>query len=330
MGWRYSLFRPLGLPDHRHSLGFLRPATLVAKLLYPSNPAHIPSLLWQHCSCRTRRCAQGTLHPTLRLIWIPAVFLQNLPRLNDLVDKIPSPLGLFHFWSLAVEEQFYLLWPFVLFLQKSRSRARTLCLGIFLFACIFRILIWQFASNPNQFSEFLLTRSGELAAGGWLALAYRGPEWSRVKALAPHAALAGLVGFLIAGVLNGTFELTGYLQVTIGLPCITVCATALLVLAMERGIVQRCAEAAWLRWLGGISYGLYVFHMLFLGIFIFIEQKIFGPRSQLITSAALLFIAAAGSVCSAWLSFHFFEAPFLKLKDRLSTRSIERAEKVSI
>jgi peptidoglycan/LPS O-acetylase OafA/YrhL len=273
---------------------------------------------------------KGTLYPTLRLIWIPAFFLQNMPHLNGLVDRIPSPLGLFHFWSLAVEEQFYLLWPAVLFLQRSRSRARTLCLGIFLFACIFRLLIWRLAPNPDQFSEFLLTRAGELAAGGWLALAYRGPEWSRVKAVAPYAALAGLAGFLVSGVLNGTFELIGSWQAIVGLPCITVCAAALLVLAMEPGVVQRCAEAAWLRWLGGISYGVYVFHMLFLGIFIAIEQKIFGSRSQFVTSAALLLIAAVGSVCSAWLSFHFFEQPFLKLKNRFSNRSVETASKISI
>jgi peptidoglycan/LPS O-acetylase OafA/YrhL len=273
---------------------------------------------------------KGTLYPALRLIWIPVFFLQNMPHLNALVDIIPSPLGLFHFWSLAVEEQFYLLWPVVLFLQKTRDRARTLCLGIFLFACLFRLLIWHFAPNPNQFSQFLFSRSGELAAGGWLALAYRGPEWARVKAIAPFAALAGLAGFLASGVLNGTFECIGYWQSVTGLPCITVFAAALLVLAMEPGIVQRCAEAAWLRWLGGISYGVYVFHLLFLAVYNWIEQRIFGSRSALITNVAVLIIAAVGSVCSAWLSFRFFETPFLRLKNRLSARSPEKASEITI
>jgi peptidoglycan/LPS O-acetylase OafA/YrhL len=62
---------------------------------------------------------KGTLLPALRLIWIPAFFLQNMPHLVALVDRIPSPLGIFHFWSLAVEEQFYLLWPFVLSSSSS-------------------------------------------------------------------------------------------------------------------------------------------------------------------------------------------------------------------
>ena len=123
-----------------------------------------------------------------------------MPHLNALVDRIPSPLGLFHFWSLGVEEQFYLIWPFLLVIQKSRNRAQNLCVAIFLFACLFRILIWNFAPNPDDFSEFLITRSGELAAGGWLALAYRGPAWSRIQRFAPVATLVGFAGFLTSGI----------------------------------------------------------------------------------------------------------------------------------
>jgi peptidoglycan/LPS O-acetylase OafA/YrhL len=264
----------------------------------------------------------GTFRQASVLIWIPLLFLQNMPHLIDLVDHIASPLALFHFWSLAVEEQFYLIWPFVLFLQRrSRSRAQIFCLAVFFFACLFRLLIWKLAPNPGRFAEFLVSRSGELAAGGWLALAYRGPAWFRVQQFAPVAAVAGLAGFLASGLLSGAFETTGRLQMVFGLPCITVCFSAVLVLAMQPGIVQRCAEATWLRWLGGISYGIYVFHMLFLSVFVAINHKLFGERSQLVSNAGLLLIAAVGSISMAWLSFHFFETPFLRLKDRFATRS---------
>jgi peptidoglycan/LPS O-acetylase OafA/YrhL len=265
---------------------------------------------------------RGTLRQTLDLIWIPLLFLQNMPHLTGLVDRIPSPLGLFHFWSLAVEEQFYLIWPFILVLQKSRSRAQNFCLATFLFACLFRFLVWSFSSHSDQFGEFLITRSGELAAGGWLALAYRGPAWLRIQRFAPVAILVGLAGFLISGILAGSLEASGRILMVFGLPCITVAFAALLALAMKPGIVQRCAEAAWLRWIGGISYGIYVFHMLFLNTFIFINEKVFGHRSHMISNAGLFLVAAVGSVGMAWLSFHFFETPFLKLKDRFTTRSV--------
>ena len=278
---------------------------------------------------------KGTLRPALHLIWIPALFLQNMPPLTALVDRIPSPLALFHFWSLAVEEQFYLLWPFLLFLQKSgnpekfRRRAQILCLGIFVFACVFRLLIWTLAPGPDRFAEFLITRSGELAAGGWLALAYRGPNRSRIESIAPFAALFGVAGFLTSGIYSGSLEMSGPRQMIVGLPCITIAAAALLVLAMRPGVIQRCAEIAWLRWLGGISYGVYVFHMLFLSVFVSIEQRIFGQRSQVVTNAALFCIAAIGSVSIAWISFRFFETPFLKLKDRFSARSADSVSPVS-
>jgi peptidoglycan/LPS O-acetylase OafA/YrhL len=264
----------------------------------------------------------GTFRGTVRLIWIPILFLQNMPHLNGLIDKVPSPLGLFHFWSLAVEEQFYLFWPLLLVLQKSRSRAQSFCLYTFLFSALFRILIWNLAPTPDQFGQFLLTRAGELAAGAWLALAYRGPSWSTVERFAPIAAIGGSCGFVISGVLSGTMDTSGDFQMTFGLPCITVCCAGVLVLALRPGIVQRCAEAAWLRWLGGISYGIYVYHMLFLRLFILANQKILGQRSQTMMNLGLLVIAAIGSVSFAWLSFHLFESPFLKLKGRFSTRSI--------
>ena len=106
-----------------------------------------------------------------------------------------------------------------------------------------------------------------------------------------------------------------------GLPCITLGLAGLLVLAMRPGIVQRCAEASWLRWLGGISYGIYVFHMLFLNTFISIEEKLFGHHGHGVTTAGLFLVAAVGSVGMAWISFHFFETPFLTLKNRFTTRS---------
>jgi peptidoglycan/LPS O-acetylase OafA/YrhL len=272
---------------------------------------------------------KGTLRPTLHLIWIPVLFLQNMPHLTALVDRIPSPLALFHFWSLAVEEQFYFIWPILLFFQRTRSRAQNLCLGIFVFACLFRLLIWGLAPDPDRFTEFLVTRSGELAAGGWLALAYRGPNRSRIERIGPFAALLGVAGFLASGIRSGSLEVHGALQLIVGLPCITVGAAALLVLAMRPGVIQRCAEMAWLRWLGGISYGVYVFHMLFLSVFVSIEQRIFGQRSQVVTNTALFFIAAIGSVSMAWISFRFFETPFLKLKDRFSARSANSVSQVS-
>lgn len=261
----------------------------------------------------------GTLGQTLRMIWVPFLFLQDIPLLKKgNIDHLSSPLPPFHFWCLAVEEQFYLIWPFLLVLQPTRERAKALCLGTFCFACIYRVVLWQLASDPQPYVEFLLTRSGELAAGGWLAMSYRGAEWSRIVRFAPVASVAGLIGFLFSGFAQHTFEERGQWMLELGLARLTPFCVSLIALAIGPGIVSSLSSAGWLRWLGGISFGVYVFHVLFGKIFAGIAHVLVGTRSATAQNAAFFLIAAIGSIASAWLSFHFYETPFLRLKRRFT------------
>ncbi|NYF79259.1 acyltransferase family protein [Granulicella arctica] len=261
--------------------------------------------------------AVGTFLPALKMIWVPFLFLQNIPPLIDNINRLPSPFPLFHFWSLAVEEQFYLIWPFLLVLQKTRRRAQLLCLTVFLLACAFRICLWQFAPNPD-YVEFILTRAGELAAGGWLAIAYRGPEWPRVERFAPATAMLGGAGFLFAGLHCHSFESTSSWMMELGLPGITLCLASILVLAIRPGLLQRCFSGAWLRWIGSISFGIYVFHVLLAKVFHFLTHQLAGNRGPMVQNAVFFVIAAIGSVVAAWLSFHFYEKRFLRIKKRFT------------
>jgi len=262
--------------------------------------------------------AVGTFRQAMSTIWVPALFLQNMPYLIDRIDHLASPLALFHFWSLAVEEQFYLIWPFLLVWQKSQRSARRLCVAVFVVCFMFRVLMVTFDPNWRQYIEFILSRGGELAAGGWLAICYRGPEWGRVERFAPYAAVAGLIGFVASGIGGGSFELNNPFSVAVGIPCATVFFAALLVLSLRPGMVQRFASWGWLRWTGGISYGIYVFHMLFVAQFASIARAVFGEQNHTRLVAGEFLVAAVGSVLAAWLSFHFFETPFLRMKRRFS------------
>jgi peptidoglycan/LPS O-acetylase OafA/YrhL len=261
---------------------------------------------------------EGTFIPALKMIWVPLLFLQNIPPLVGNINNLPSPFPLYHFWSLAVEEQFYLIWPFLLVLQKTRERAKFLCLVTFLTSCLFRIIVWRFLVDPTDYAEFLLSRAGELAAGGWLAIAYRGPEWKRIERFAPFVATIGLAGFLSVGVLSRSFEVNGLLMADVGLPCITLFFAALIVTAIRPGLVQSLATAAWLRWIGGISYGIYVFHVLFLKIFEEITRPLARGHGLMAHNAISFCVAAAGSIGLAWLSFHLYENPILRLKSRFA------------
>ncbi len=191
-------------------------------------------------------------------------------------------------------------------------------MAVFVISFVFRILIVKLNPDWQQYVEFILSRGGELAVGCWLALCYRDSDWSRVERFAPYAAVVGLAGFVVSGKVGGTFELFSPVMMMAGLPCVTGFFAAVLVLSLRPGLVQRFAGWGWLRWTGRISYGIYVFHMLFVAQFSWIARRLFGEQNHMRLAAGEFVVAAAGTVLAAWLSFHFFETPFLRMKRRFS------------
>src|ERR1700761_1097369 len=84
--------------------------------------------------------ARGNRLAELSPVLLYAGFLQNLPGLVTTALQPTSPLPLFHLWSLAVEEQFYILWPALIFFAGTRSRALNLSLWVVALSELFRIL----------------------------------------------------------------------------------------------------------------------------------------------------------------------------------------------
>jgi len=257
----------------------------------------------------------GTLHAALGRIGILALFLQNMPHLSDLASAIPSPFMIFHLWSLAVEEQFYLIWPFLLVLQSTRTSALRLCLAVFVLSFLFRVFVLTALPNPLDYWQFLLTRAGELSLGGALAILYRGTRWPTVERWAGPVALASLAAFLLSSLHAGTADLLNRTQLLIGLPAITLFYTALIALALRPGPVQSLLSAAWLRSVGALSYGIYVYHVLLGNLFRALAETLCKGRGGETSVLAVQFVLVlVGSVAAAWLSFRFFETPFLRLK----------------
>jgi peptidoglycan/LPS O-acetylase OafA/YrhL len=233
-----------------------------------------------------------------------------------------------HFWSLAVEEQFYLVWPLVVLGFGLRSLIR-ICAGVAVLALALRIAL-AFA-HAGAMAQLVLTpcRFDALCVGAGLALS--------VRALGlPRVALAGrwAIGPLALAVLlaSAWHAATGRLPevvlpvrgTLIALTFGALLATSLA--ARTSGVPSRLLCSRAMRFLGTRSYGLYVFH----GIVAYWMSQHTAPFEALAArvgpGAAMLLWAAAGSGVSliiAAASFDLFEKRFLRLKNRLapSTRA---------
>lgn len=232
--------------------------------------------------------------------WFYWVYLQNVPPTFDVLRAGPG-----HFWSLAVEEHFYLLWPLIVQYASPR-RLVAVTLGCILLAVVARVV---FIHQGFEVFYFTLTRMDSLAFGALLALVeyFRGFRKTDVVMFA-------VVGLLLGVVIVPMWVLAGgsgaaWLQVfkfTL-LSLAYFCVVGLAVVIPEQGWpVRRCYDNALMRYTGRISYGIYVYHPLCL---IFTEGWTKGQAMWVHLMAGVLLSYALASA-----SFYLMEKPLLGYK----------------
>ena len=266
--------------------------------------------------------AFGDVRQFFRHIWPFTLYLQNLPFAFTMAD-LGSPARGDIYWSLAVEEHFYLVWPFLLFTARTLRRARLYCVGIFLLSFAFRI----YGTSPAHEVVFVpgntLSRVGELAIGAYLALLAQDSQaiWDGVTRRAPVVALITLVGYIALGSYTGTLAPVSRGMIVVGMPCVGILFGAVLVLCMRQGTwMERCAEAKWLRSLGKISYGVYIYHALAMPLAAMASRLVFPESAHNALLGSRFIFGAVFSIGFALISFRYFESPFLALKDRFTRR----------
>jgi peptidoglycan/LPS O-acetylase OafA/YrhL len=241
-------------------------------------------------------------------------------------DRVVLFLG--HFWSLCVEEQFYLLWPWVVFGIagiNARTKLIRLCAAGVIAMPLLRILANHALPQATLDNAVLITATplpfDALLVGALIALLRRGPRADAVLPAARilFAALTGAVLLLLAFSPAARHAGRPHLYAdhpagtfTWGLSLIDVLFACVIVMALERGsLTFRLFNLRPLRWLGRISYGAYVFHDILHAQFIRLTQH-FASRYELPTAA----LGLASILLLAWASFRWFESPFIRLKDR--------------
>ena len=214
-----------------------------------------------------------------------------------------------HTWSLAVEEQFYLLWPFVLLLLgKFRAYKTLICLVLLI--PLIRVLMWYgFDASPSAMTRQFQAVADALAIGCLLAYIWHAPDLLQrilrlgrlnlwCLALASLVASAGL--YLIA---PGWFYTLGQSLANLGAALIV-----LLCLTRNDGLLFWLLNCRLCTFVGAVSYSLYLWQEPFLNSYETHALQSF-PLNILLT-----FIAAL-------LSYYLIELPFQKLRQRALTQS---------
>jgi peptidoglycan/LPS O-acetylase OafA/YrhL len=225
-----------------------------------------------------------------------------------------------HFWSLAVEEQFYSLWPLVVFLVPSRRTLMQVCAGGIVAALIFRVVFTHLGVSTWALYAELPARMDSLLVGGMLALGIRGPSpaaWLNRNRLYCVMAGCGLV-LVILLFRARTLFFSSTAMTSWGYTMIAGVYVCLLAIALVPGTAaNRVGRLSVLRFFGRYSYGLYVWHDLPSPVCIswrpwftrHIHPLVVG---QMVYAVAMLALFTAVAVAS----YHLLELRFLKLKSR--------------
>lgn len=225
-----------------------------------------------------------------------------------------QPLAVMILWSLAIEEQFYLIWP-LLVRMLNASQLLWWSAGLMVVAPLVRALMLSAADYPATY-VFTICRLDSLAAGAVVALVFGNHKWqaeaSRLcKRLAPFAAVVMLMTFLVP--FSPSFPATRpWFFSVFGYSWLAVSFAILLGASLNAdGFFGAILKSPVLTFLGRRCYGLYLWHVL-IGGFVTAALQPFqlGIHVHTLFWLAALLIVASGS----WL---LFEEPILRLKQFL-------------
>jgi peptidoglycan/LPS O-acetylase OafA/YrhL len=233
--------------------------------------------------------------------------------------------GFPHFWSLSVEEQFYLVWPFLL-RRRNPPAVWTICATLIVAAFCIRCAMLLIGAPSEAIYMLTVCRMDALAAGAAAAALLRIP--AAVSVLHRHSDrlwISGLALGAIGAVVTDTYSLYGHGTFTIGYTILSACFALLVLGAIAAPSrintpYQKLLAFAPLRSIGKYSYAMYVFHMLIIlsiGPAILAQLK---PVTQFYPPLYALVITAL-SYIAALVSYHCYEKHFLKLKGRFKPRS---------
>ena len=199
------------------------------------------------------------LLPALQDVGISLLYLANW---NVIDGGTAAPLQ--HLWSLAVEEQFYIVWPtaLLLLLLLHRRVRNGLLLGAIALSMTLSILLWESGAGANRIYFGTDTRAASLLIGALGALLWHRRR-SQGRATARLAATRAWLGTLVFVVVVAKLQEDVWKYTVLpAVVALSVTQVMPFVVDRPRALLARGLSMRWLVWLGQRSYGLYLWHYL--------------------------------------------------------------------
>lgn len=249
------------------------------------------------------------LYNNLVSMIISILYLMNWNRAFDLFPQ--GVLG--HTWSLSIEGQFYMLWPFLLIYFTSISRRLRYSIIIFILSLI---IVWRFyLSNQGVDDERIYngfdTHSDGLLLGCFVALINKSPRIIELASSTIIIPLTGLAYILIRVPHHSS------LSINIGFALVSFFAAWIIIALEKDNFVRKVLSIKSLVYTGKISYGWYLWHypiwcLVTLNISNYFERSLY-------MNITILFF----SYLMAVISYHFIEKPFLCFKKKYQINKID-------
>lgn len=237
---------------------------------------------------------------------------------NFLGSDSASDVYFGQFWSLCVEEQFYLVWPVILYFCPRWARL-PLAVGLILTALVLRIYLIQHGTDGYIVYRLPFCRMDSLAAGAAIAiLIRRQTREATLRRVFWAAWLIGVAILIYVGRVgqpdNGerfiTVGITGYALFFGGI-------VGLCTRPARSGIVSRFLSSSFFRAIATRSYAMYMFHLVPLYLTVVWFRHIHRFPHRKVSGLVVVIFVSMVTYGMAWFSWKFFEHPILSLKDRI-------------
>jgi peptidoglycan/LPS O-acetylase OafA/YrhL len=247
--------------------------------------------------------------------WSHFLFIQNLLPGYGLRS---NPIVLVHYWSLATEEQFYLLWPLVVWFVPKRRNLLGVAAVFIALSFVFRFAAPHMFASPEEVHYFTPMRADAILLGVMLSLIQGETIFTKIKTIAKVWLPVSVIGMLIWALSKGESWPQSFRGEQYGIPLLNFTAASCVVLAMKEGSwLNRACNMRWIRWFGRRSYSLYIVHFTYYHWFMnccipFLAKYLPFTLAAIVANLIAFLVTVGLGV----LSYRFIETPMQNLKQR--------------